>query len=177
MATYESGTDLVDAIMKKGDKFIAEFEDIPEQDWDELLPEADARTPRQMLAYQLGWMSLLLDWEHSEEEGHVMHMPAPGYSWDQLDELYEMFYETWRNATPDQMIETFNEQISYLCWMITAFSQEELFEQGHRQWASSTPSAWPVWKWIHVNTVAPFTSFRMKIRRWKREMARRDVIE
>lgn len=78
MATYESGTDLIDAIMKKGDKFIAEFEDIPEQDWDELLPEADARTPRQMLAYQLGWMSLLLDWEHSEEEGHVMHMPAPG---------------------------------------------------------------------------------------------------
>ena len=57
------------------------------------------------------------------------------------------------------------------------FSQEELFEPGHRQWASSTPSAWPVWKWIHVNTVAPFTSFRMKIRRWKREMARRDVIE
>ena len=75
------------------------------------------------------------------------------------------------------MIETFNEQISYLCWMITAFSQEELFEPGHRQWASSTPSAWPVWKWVHVNTVAPFTSFRMKIRRWKREMARRDVIE
>ena len=28
------------------------------------------------------------------------------------------------------MIETFNEQISYLCWMITAFSQEELFEPG-----------------------------------------------
>ena len=75
------------------------------------------------------------------------------------------------------MIETFNEQISYLCWMITSFSQEELLEPGHRQWASSTPSAWPVWKWIHVNTVAPFTSFRMKIRRWKREMARRDVIE
>ncbi|WP_130077321.1 ClbS/DfsB family four-helix bundle protein [Bifidobacterium animalis] len=30
-----------------------------------------------MLAYQLGWIGLLPDWEHAEQEGHVMHMPAP----------------------------------------------------------------------------------------------------
>lgn len=30
-----------------------------------------------MLAYQLGWIGPLLDWEHAEQEGHVMHMPAP----------------------------------------------------------------------------------------------------
>lgn len=48
-----------------------------------------------MLAYQLGWIGLLLDWEHAEQEGHVMHMPAPPeYSWNRLGELYEMFYET-----------------------------------------------------------------------------------
>ena len=47
-----------------------------------------------MLAYQLGWIGLLLDWEHAEQEGHVMHMPAPEYSWNRLGELYEMFYDT-----------------------------------------------------------------------------------
>ncbi|KWZ73162.1 hypothetical protein HMPREF3198_01521 [Winkia neuii] len=30
------------------------------------------------------------------------------------------------------------------------------------------PSAWPVWKWVHINTVAPFTTFRTKIRKWKK---------
>lgn len=35
-------------------------------------------------------------------------------------------------------------------------------------WAASTPSNWPVWKWVHINTVAPFKSFRSKIRKWKR---------
>ncbi|MCB6437728.1 ClbS/DfsB family four-helix bundle protein, partial [Erysipelatoclostridium ramosum] len=25
-----------------------------------------------------------------------------------------------------------------------------------------------VYKWIHINTVAPFTNFRGKIRKWKR---------
>ena len=47
-----------------------------------------------MLAYQHGWIGLLLDWEHAEQEGHVMHMPATEYSWNRLGELYEMYYET-----------------------------------------------------------------------------------
>lgn len=36
------------------------------------------------------------------------------------------------------------------------------------EWASSTPSKWRVWKWIHINIVAPFKSFRTKIRKWKK---------
>lgn len=52
-------------------------------------------------------------------------------------------------------------------WVET-FSGDELFSPGGRKWASSTPSAWPVWKWIHINTVAPFTTFRGKIRAWKK---------
>ena len=39
---------------------------------------------------------------------------------------------------------------------------------GQQAWASSTPSAWPVATWVHINTVAPFTSFRTRIRAWKR---------
>ena len=52
--------------------------------------------------------------------------------------------------------------------LVASLSREELFTSGQRAWASSTPSAWPVAKWIHINTVAPFTSFRTRIRAWKR---------
>ena len=31
-----------------------------------------------------------------------------------------------------------------------------------------TPAVWEVYRFIHVNTVAPFGSFRTKIRKWKR---------
>ncbi|MER2002308.1 MAG: ClbS/DfsB family four-helix bundle protein, partial [Carnobacterium inhibens] len=27
------------------------------------------------------------------------------------------------------------------------------------------------WKWIHINTVAPFTNFRTKIRKWKKAIS------
>ena len=52
--------------------------------------------------------------------------------------------------------------------LVTSLSREELFTSGQRAWASSTPSAWPVATWVHINTVAPFTSFRTRIRAWKR---------
>lgn len=52
--------------------------------------------------------------------------------------------------------------------MADGLTESELFESGQRAWASSTPSAWPVWKWVHINTVAPFTTFRTKIRKWKK---------
>lgn len=27
---------------------------------------------------------------------------------------------------------------------------------------------WPIWKWVHINTVAPFKTFRRKICKWKK---------
>ncbi|MUH60468.1 ClbS/DfsB family four-helix bundle protein [Bifidobacterium canis] len=171
METYESGTELADEIRQHGKAFISEFQNIPEQYWDELQPEADNRTPRQMLAYELGWMSLLLDWEHNEQEGHLVHTPADGYSWLHLSNLYEMFDETWQDSTPQQMIDSFNNLISQIQWMINEFSQDELFGKNQRKWAESTPAAGPLWQWISLHTVDSFVIFGDKIRRWKQAMA------
>lgn len=39
-----------------------------------------------------------------------------------------------------------------------------------RRWADNATktAVWPVYKFIHVNTVAPFGTFRTKIRKWKK---------
>ena len=52
------------------------------------------------------------------------------------------------------------EQTGNIDACIESLTEAELFQTGQRQW--------PVYKWIHINTVAPFTNFRMQIRRWKR---------
>ncbi|MFZ3195383.1 MAG: ClbS/DfsB family four-helix bundle protein, partial [Bacillus mycoides] len=41
------------------------------------------------------------------------------------------------------------------------------FQSEQRKWAT-TKAMWPVWKWVHINTVAPFMNFRTKIRKWKK---------
>lgn len=60
-------------------------------------------------------------------------MPTEGYSWNQLGKLYEILYETWQDVTAQQMNDAFDERVNHVCWMITTFSQEELFGSGQRQ--------------------------------------------
>ncbi|MBJ8191302.1 ClbS/DfsB family four-helix bundle protein, partial [Bacillus cereus] len=44
---------------------------------------------------------------------------------------------------------------------------EELFTQGVHNWTGTNPN-WPMARWIHINSVAPFKTFRAKIRKWKK---------
>ncbi len=54
--------------------------------------------------------------------------------------------------------------------MIDFVSEEELFQPHRRKWAddATKTAVWAVYKFIHVNTVAPFGTFRTKIRKWKK---------
>ena len=54
--------------------------------------------------------------------------------------------------------------------MIDSMSDAELFEQHGRRWAddATKTAVWPVYKFIYVNTVAPFGMFITKIRKWKK---------
>ena len=36
------------------------------------------------------------------------------------------------------------------------------------RWGITKTAVWEVYKFIHVNTVAPFGTFRTKIRKWKK---------
>ena len=54
--------------------------------------------------------------------------------------------------------------------MIDELTDEELFKPHMRKWAdgATKTAIWEVYKFIHVNTVAPFGTFRTKIRKWKK---------
>ena len=55
--------------------------------------------------------------------------------------------------------------------MIDSLSDEQLFKPHMRKWAddATKTAVWEVYKFIHVNTVAPFKTFRTKIRKWKKK--------
>ena len=101
MKDYASGEELIAEIRKRAELFIAEFDDVPASGIHTLKDGVD-RTPAQMLAYQLGWMDLLLGWEEGERAGREVVTPAPGYRWNRLGDLYSAFYEQWRDASLPQ---------------------------------------------------------------------------
>lgn len=63
-----------------------------------------------------------------------------------------------------------NENINSIYIMIDSLSEEKLFEPYMRKWAgeATKTATWEVYKFIHVNTIAPFGTFRTKIRKWKK---------
>jgi len=122
-----------------------------------------------MIAYQLGWLHLILDWEKQEQQGTTVVTPHVDYKWNNLGGLYDSFYKQYENYSLQELRGIFEEAVQKIISLTEGYTDTELFQPGGRKWASSTPANWPVWKWIHINTVAPFKTFRSKIRKWKKQ--------
>ena len=167
MQGYSSKKELIDEINKRAVLFINEFIEITDENKDTLVEGVD-RSPAQMIAYQLGWMNLILLWEEKNKNNETVITPSENYKWNNLSGLYQSFYKKYENYSIKKLIAEFNITVKKITDLIEIYTEEELFEQNQRQWASSTPSNWPIWKWIHTNTVAPFKTFRTKIRKWKK---------
>lgn len=163
---YASKQELIETIQRLYLLFADEFSEISDSDKDKLVDGVD-RTPAQMIAYQLGWMNLLMGWDRNERAGEVVIMPAPGYQWNQLGALNASFYDKYADLSLIQLRSLFREtEQQWLNW-IESLSEEELFVQGMRKWTGIKPG-WAMVKWIQINSVAPFKSFRTKIRKWKK---------
>ena len=166
---YENKEELKTEIKKTFEKYISEFDNITETLKDKRVDEVD-RTPAENLAYQVGWTSLVLKWEKDERKGLRVKTPSDEFKWNQLGELYQWFTDTYAHLSLQELKFILNENINCIYAMIDTLSEEELFKPHMRKWADEATkiAVWEVYKFIHVNTVAPFGSFRTKIRKWKK---------
>ncbi|WP_310831402.1 ClbS/DfsB family four-helix bundle protein [Paenibacillus pedocola] len=174
MASYEytSKQNLTETIHTLYLLLDAEFAEINDNHKDLRIPEVD-RTPAEMIAYQLGWLHLVMGWDKAELEGHSVCMPSPLYQWNQLGGLYQSFYTEYAAYSLAELRELFRQaEQQWLAWIGT-LTEEELFTQGIRGWTGSKDN-WPMVRWIHINSAAPFKSFRAKIRKWKKHLSSRN---
>jgi hypothetical protein len=163
---YQSKQELMDAIHSLYLLLDGEFDEIDEASRDIAYPDVD-RTPAEIIAYQLGWMHLVMGWERDELAGKPVQMPAEGYKWNQLGGLYQAFYAQYSHCSLQELRLLFRElEQQWLAW-IEGLTEEELFVQGKRRWTGSKEN-WPMARWIHINSAAPFKTFRSKIRKWKK---------
>ncbi|WP_099221592.1 ClbS/DfsB family four-helix bundle protein [Listeria costaricensis] len=168
MKQYQNKQELVEAVQQSYQKFRTEFTDVPEPLSDQRVEAVD-KTPKEMLAYQLGWLTLVLSWEQEEQAGKKVITPTPEYKWNQLGPLYQSFYEQYGKVTLKKQLTQLDQLVATWISWIETLPDEVLFEAGKRDWAT-TKAMWPVYKWIHINSVAPFTNFRPKIRKWKKQI-------
>ena len=169
MRTYENKEELKTEIRKTFEKYISEFDNIPEALKDIRVDEVD-RTPAENLAYNVGWTTLVLKWEEDERNGLPVKTPSNEFKWNQLGGLYQWFTDTYAPLSLTELKNMLNENVTALYAMIDSISEDELFQPHMRKWADDATkiAVWEVYKFIHVNTVAPFGTFRTKIRKWKK---------
>lgn len=169
MRTYQNKEELKAEIAKSFEKYISEFDGIPEDLKDKRVEEA-AWTPAENLAYQVGWTTLVLKWEEDEKNGLPVHTPSDTFKWNQLGGLYQWFTDTYAHLSLKELKDRLRKNIDAIYAMIDSLSEEELFKPHMRKWAdeATKTAVWEVYKFIHVNTVAPFGTFRTKIRKWKK---------
>lgn len=169
MRTYENKEELKTEIRNTFEKYISEFDNIPEALKDIRVDEVD-RTPAENLAYNVGWTTLVLKWEEDERNGLPVKTPSDEFKWNQLGELYQWFTDTYAPLSLTELKNMLNENVTALYAMIDSMSEDELFQPHMRKWAddATKTAVWEVYKFIHVNTVAPFGTFRTKIRKWKK---------
>lgn len=166
MPEYNSKKELIASIQKTYILYDQEFDDIHEHEKDLLKVNID-KTPSQNLSYQIGWTGLLLDWESDELNGIDVKTPTPEYKWNNLKGLYQSFYKSYGSYSLQEQRKILSDQVKEIVEWIEDLDDDALFLPEKRKWAT-TPAKWPVWKWIHINTVAPFKSFRTQLRKWKK---------
>lgn len=113
---------------------------------------------------------MLLQWEADEKNDLTVKTPSDMFRWNQLGELYQWFSDTYANLSLEELKDRLNRNVISINKMIDVLSDEELFLPHLRKWAdeATKTAVWEVYKFIHVNTVAPFGTFRTKIRKWKK---------
>ena len=166
MREYQNKTELINAIKEHYQKYITEFDSISEEFKNKRIIEVE-QTPSENLSYQIGWVTLLLQWEKDEQQGKIVQTPTEKYKWNNLGGLNQSFYQEYGHYSLAKQKALLTQLVEELCHWVESLSDTELFESEQRNWAT-TKAKWPIWKWVHINTVAPFTNFRTKIRKWKK---------
>lgn len=89
---------------------------------------------------------------------------------EQLYGIQIVHGDTYSYLSLAELKDRLKENITSIHTMIDSMSDEELFQPHMRKWAddATKTAIWEVYKFIHINTVAPFGTFRTKIRKWKR---------
>ncbi|MCI6610174.1 MAG: ClbS/DfsB family four-helix bundle protein [Ezakiella sp.] len=170
MRNYENKEELKNEIKRTFEKYISEFDNIPEELKDKKVEGVD-RTPAENLAYQVGWTTLVLKWEEDEKNGVEVKTPSDKFKWNELGELYKYFTNTYASKSLKELKKLLTQNVEDIYSMIDGLTEEELFKPHMRKWAdeATKTAIWEVYKFIHVNTVAPFGTFRSKIRKWKKK--------
>ena len=164
---YTNKSELKEEIKNNASLFIKEYSDIEEKSKN-IIDEEIGYSPFQMLSFCIGWIDLVLSWENEEQKGIQKTTLATEWKWNDLDWLYQSFYNKYNDYSLKELIDNFNQKVDSIIQLVNNLSDIELFENGKRTWTKTNGKEFSVCRLVHLNTIANLKNFRGKIRKWKK---------
>jgi hypothetical protein len=121
-----------------------------------------------LIAYQIGWGTLLISWYAAGIEGKMPEMPGDGFKdWDYVG-LAQRFYAKYQYADAKEQLDALYKITQTILKIIDTEDQKgNLDKLGVWQWCTTeTGQQWPLSKWIEMNTVAPYKRATALIRKF-----------
>lgn len=111
-----------------------------------------------IIAYQIGWGKLLINWYEQGLHNKKQIMPGEGFTkWDYAG-IARHFYEKYRFDGCKKQEQEFHTIVQYIFTIVEKeYQTGNLDKLGIWDWCTlQSGKQWPLHKWITVNTVAPY---------------------
>lgn len=121
-----------------------------------------------IVAYQIGWGTLLIGWYNAGINGKTLDMPGDGFStWDYTG-LARHFYTKYRYDSAQEQDQRLHVIVQHILNIIEhEYQTGNLDKIGVWTWCTlASGKQWPLSKWITVNTVSPYKRAATLIRKF-----------
>jgi uncharacterized protein (TIGR03083 family) len=96
---------------------------------------------KDVLAHLAEWEQLLLAWYQAGLRGEIPPIPAPGYSWAQMDDLNQGIYEKYSDRSLENVQAYFRASYLQVLEAVHAMTEDELFTPGRYTWTKQNTLA------------------------------------
>lgn len=125
MADWMTKSELQDAIQNGRLEFSELLSAIPEDRLEDPLLE-NGWSVKDTLMHIVAWEQRLIGWVNAAAQGDRPALPAPGYTWEQMDELNERTYLQQKHRGLNDIMASFRGSLNLIFLALDRFDDETL---------------------------------------------------
>jgi hypothetical protein len=122
-------------------------------------------TVKDILAHIADWEQRMVRWIEETMRGEVPERPAPGMTWDDLDELNEQTYLANKNRSLAEILAGFETSYQQAVKAVETLTEEDLLDPHRFAWREGDP----MWHMVAANTWWHYKEHRQAIESWLAE--------
>jgi hypothetical protein len=118
---------------------------------------------KDVLAHLTAWEQMFLGWYRAGQRGETPAVPAPGYTWRDLDALNDSLFRRSRRRKPAAVLTDFALSYAQVLGAVTAMPEADLLAPGRYAWLGGGN----LYGYIQANSSHHYRWARGLIRRWR----------